>query len=56
MNRTIYLSAFALLSIAGTACNRLEVSNPSRPTLTELAAPAPAPAPGCSQAIPLERT
>ena len=52
MNRTIYLSAFALLSIAGTACNRLEVANPSRPTLTELAAPAPPPAPAAPRQYP----
>ena len=44
MNRNTCLSALALLSILGAACNRLEVSNPSRPTLAELSAPAPAPA------------
>jgi hypothetical protein len=44
MNRNTCLSALALLSILGAACNQLEVSNPARPTLTELSAPAPAPA------------
>ena len=44
MNRNTCVSSFALLSILGASCNQLEVSNPARPTLAELSAPAPAPA------------
>ena len=41
MTRNVCLAVLSLISMLGAACNQMEVSNPARPTLTAVAAPAP---------------